>query len=187
MVRAPSTLKISRTPGPPGGRPSGGPNLRARGGGPPGASRGPSKNRGGEGNRPKPRRGGGGRGQSPIFNPDSVEAEGLDNATMSALFRMQRNMWDRKKYEPKYATGSLEANQLIHVGRELFKGEAPPVKIWGRAEKTLGVVGMHGAAAHLQVRRVPDGDDKPFGEEEENLLSLKQDTTPEEKLVITVA
>jgi hypothetical protein len=71
------------------------------------------------------------------------------------LLRLQRKEWDRVPYEPKYAAGSLAANELIHAGRELFAGDAPPVKVWGRLEKTLGIVGMHGAEARLQVRRLP--------------------------------
>jgi hypothetical protein len=71
------------------------------------------------------------------------------------LLRLQRKEWDRVPYEPKYTPGSLAANELIHTGRELFAGEAPPIKVWGRLEKTLGIVGMHGAAAHLQIRRMP--------------------------------
>jgi hypothetical protein len=82
------------------------------------------------------------------------------------LLRLQRKEWDRVPYEPKYAPGSFAAQELIHEGRELFRGEVPPVKVWGPLEKRIGVVGMFGAEAHLKVRRVPDGDDKPFGEED---------------------
>lgn len=82
------------------------------------------------------------------------------------LLRLQRKEWDRVSYEPKYAHGSFEANKLIHEGRELFRGESRPVKIWGRLERSIGVVGMFGAEAHLKVRRVPDGDAAPFGQEE---------------------
>ena len=97
----------------------------------------------------------------------------IDGSTMQALYRQQRNQWDRKPYEPKYAPGSFAANELIHTGRELFRGEAPPVKIWTRLERTLGIVGMHNAQAHLKVRRVLDGDAAPFGQEEENLAKPK--------------
>jgi hypothetical protein len=84
------------------------------------------------------------------------------------LLRLQRGQWDRKPYEPKYAPGSFAANQLIHQGRELFRGEAPPVKIWGRLEKAIGVVGMHNAEAHLKVRRVTDLDDESLGDRREH-------------------
>lgn len=94
----------------------------------------------------------------------------LSDGMVHQLLRLQRKEWDRVPYEPKYAPGSFAANELIHAGRELFRGEAPPVEIWGPLEKTIGVVGMHGAAAHLKVRRVLDGDAAPFGEEEENTL-----------------
>lgn len=60
---------------------------------------------------------------------------------------------------------------MIHQGRELFRGEAPPVKIWGRLEKRIGVVGMHNAAAHLKVRRVTDLDDESLGERRQHFES----------------
>lgn len=89
----------------------------------------------------------------------------LSDGMVHHLLRLQRKEWDRKPYEPKYAKGSFAANELIHAGRELCKGETPPVKIWGPLEKRIGVVGMFGAEAHLKVRRVPDGDAEPFGQE----------------------
>lgn len=89
----------------------------------------------------------------------------ISDAMIQQLLRLQRKEWDRVPYEPKYAKGSFAANELIHAGRELFKGESPPVKIWGPLEKRIGVVGMFGAEAHLKVRRVLDGDAEPFGQE----------------------
>jgi hypothetical protein len=53
----------------------------------------------------------------------------------------------------------------------------PPVKYWGKLEQRIGVVGMFGAEAHLKVRRVPDGDEAPFGQEE----TLEVEATTEEK------
>jgi hypothetical protein len=93
-------------------------------------------------------------------------AETLSDGMVHQLYRLQRLQWDRVPYEPKYAKGSFAANELIHAGRELFKGESPPVKFWGPLEKRIGVVGMHGAEATLKVRRVGDGDDAPFGQED---------------------
>jgi hypothetical protein len=190
-VRAPSALRTTSPGGPPSRQPKGGPNLRARGGGPPGANgargpggaRGAAGNRGGSGGPAKRERGGDkeAAGDAPKGDPEGIEAGGIDGSMMQTLYRMQRNMWDRKPYEPKYAPGSFAANELIHAGRELFRGESPPVKVWGKLERTLNIVGMHGAAAHLKVRRVPDGDDAPFGKEHENLLESKQGGTIEHK------
>jgi hypothetical protein len=89
------------------------------------------------------------------------------------LLRLQRKEWDRTPYEPKYAPGSFAAQELIHEGRELFRGEAPPVKYWGKLEKRIGIVGMHGAEAVLKVRRVPDGDAAPFGQEPMDVLEAE--------------
>jgi len=89
----------------------------------------------------------------------------VSDSMKQQLLRLQRKEWDRVTYEPKYAKGSFAANELIHAGRELFKGEAPPVKIWGPLERRIGVVGMFGAEATLKVRRVLDGDAEPFGQE----------------------
>lgn len=171
MVRAPSTLRISRTTGPgsgpqtgPNARPArGGPNLRGRTG-PPGGSRG-KPGQGGQG-PPKRRRVEKDAASTTDFDPDVISSAEIDGPTAQLLYRLQRQQWDRKQYTPKYAPGSFEANELVHWGRELFRGESPPVKIWGKLERTLGVVGMHGAHGKLQVRRVPDGDDKPFGQEQ---------------------
>ncbi|KAF1975345.1 hypothetical protein BU23DRAFT_597891 [Bimuria novae-zelandiae CBS 107.79] len=177
MVRAPAALKVTRNAGPPGSRPQG-PNLRARKG-PPGASRGGPR-RGGE-RGPKARERGASGGDGIQDDPEAMDGQALPDTLMQALYRMQRNQWDRKPYVPKYAPGSFEANELVHAGRELFKGEAPPVKVWGRLEKKLRIVGMHGAAATLKVRRVPDGDAMPFGQEHKNLLDLEKKVTPEQK------
>lgn len=89
----------------------------------------------------------------------------VSDSMKQQLLRLQRKEWDRVPYEPKYAKGSFAANELIHAGRELFKGEAPPVKIWGPLERRIGVVGMFGAETTLKVRRVLDGDAAPFGQE----------------------
>lgn len=97
----------------------------------------------------------------------------LSDGMVQQLLRLQRKEWDRVPYVPKYAPDSFEANELIHTGRELFRGDSPPVKMWGDMERALGVVGMYGAEAHLQVRRVPDGDAAPFGSEE---AELEQDS-----------
>lgn len=186
MARAPSTLRITRDAGPPGDRARGGPNLRARGGGPPGANGargGPARKRASGGGSAKRERGGGAAsaGDAPKVDHDTVEPNEIEQSMMQTLYRMQRNMWDRKPYEPKYAPGSFAANELIHTGRELFRGEAPPIKVWGKLEKTLNIVGMHGAASHLKVRRVLDGDDMPFGKEHENLLDQMQSGTAKQK------
>ena len=182
MIRAPSALKVTRNAaGPQAGRPSGGPNLRARAGGP-SRSRGGPKKAGSEADPKKRERSSAGSGAGvPTLDPDTVTPQALDSSLMQTLYRMQRNQWDRKPYEPKYAQGSFAANELIHAGRELFRGEAPPVKVWGRLERTLNIVGMHGAASHLKVRRVLDGDDMPFGKEHENLLDLQKSAKSEQK------
>ncbi|KAF1944140.1 hypothetical protein EJ02DRAFT_442875 [Clathrospora elynae] len=175
MVRAPSTLRISRTPvggnmGGPGL--GGGPNLRARDRG--GAGAGSGKQRGGPGNsrgdrgpkkRDKKQSGGGARQATSIT--EISPADEMSDAMIQQLLRLQRKEWDRVPYEPKYAQGSFAASELIHAGRELFKGESPPVKVWGPLERRIGVVGMFGAEAHLKIRRVADGDEKPFGQEPE--------------------
>lgn len=166
MARAPSTLKITRsTDGPAGIR---GPNLGARRAGPPkGGPRGPG---GGRENRPqrRPREkkeaGDGAKQSTSIDDVDMGKA--LSDGMIHHLLRLQRKEWDRVPYEPTYKYGSLAAQQLIHEGKELFRGESPPVKIWSRLEERIGLVGMHNAEAHLKVRRVPDGDDAPFGMED---------------------
>lgn len=180
MIRAPSTLKVTRNAAPQSGRPSGGPNLRARGG--PSRSPGAPKNAGGSAGPKRRERSSGGSGEdAPKLDHDTLEPQSLDHTLMQTLYRMQRNQWDRKPYEPKYAPGSFAANELIYAGRELFKGEAPPVKVWGRLERTLNIVGMHGAASHLKVRRVLDGDDMAFGKEHENMLHLQESDKSERK------
>lgn len=169
LVRAPSTLRIRRNT-PAGARPAG-PNLGGRVSG----DHRPS-NRSGERlkRREKVAKDAAASKAAPVVDDVSIDPKMLDDSTVHHLMRLQRQEWDRKPYTPKYAPGSFEANELIHLGRELFRGEAPPVKIWGRMEKTLGIVGMHGAEAHLQVRRVPDGDAAPFGKEEENLYETEK-------------
>ncbi|KAL1657116.1 hypothetical protein SLS61_000157 [Didymella pomorum] len=171
MVRAPAQLKLSRNGPRTGGNASvggrRGPNLRGRDGVKDGKKGGPG-NRSADG--PKRReRGNKEDGQEEKVDPNSIKFEdSLSNGMLQHLLRLQRGQWDRKPYEPKYAPGSFAANQLIHQGRELFRGEAPPVKIWGRLEKTIGVVGMHNAEAHLKVRRVTDLDDEALGERREH-------------------
>jgi hypothetical protein len=184
MVRAPSQLRLRRaTPGgaaAPGGGPGGprgprGPNLRGRDGKP-----GVGGSRGERGPKKRERKAGGEAKQTAAADvkPETTLSDGM----VQHLLRLQRKEWDRVPYEPKYAIGSFAANELIHAGRELFKGEAPPVKVWGRLEKQIGVVGMFGAEAHLKVRRVPDGDAAPFGQEqEEEFASAPVESTPEAK------
>lgn len=164
MVRGPPRLNRNATVG--GMR---GPNLSGRSGrgGPMGAKR--KGNREGGANK-REKRGGSGGGSTQSTSVAEVDAGAtLSDSMVQHLLRLQRQEWDRVPYVPKYAPGSFEANQLIHEGRELFRGEALPVKIWGKFEKRIGVVGMFGAEAHLKVRRVPDGDDAPFGEEVERI------------------
>lgn len=169
MVRAPAQLKLSRNGPRTGGNASvggrRGPNLRGRDG-----------KKGGTGNRsaagPKRRERGNKEDGEQKADVNSVKFEDtLSDGMLQHLLRLQRGQWDRKPYEPKYAPGSFAANQLIHQGRELFRGEAPPVKIWGRLEKTIGVVGMHNAEAHLKVRRVTDLDDESLGDRREHFES----------------
>jgi hypothetical protein len=152
-------LKLAR------GRPGGnatvggrrGPNLRGRDGKAGGGAReqGPKK---------RERKKDGGKSSKSINPADVKTQDTLSDGMVQHLLRLQRGEWDRKPYEPKYAPGSFAANELIHAGRELFRGEAPPVKIWGMLEKRIGVVGMHNAEAHLKVRRVTDLDDESLGD-----------------------
>ena len=165
MARAPSKLRITRNTTV--GSMRGGPNLRGRDGN----ARGGQKGRAGPGNRgdggPKRRERDRESGDAPLItsvaetDPSSTLSDGM----VHHLLRLQRKEWDRVPYEPKYAQGSFAANELIHAGRELFKGESPPVKLWGPLEQRIGVVNMFGAEAQLQVRRVQDGDAEPFGQE----------------------
>jgi hypothetical protein len=60
------------------------------------------------------------------------------------LLRLQRQEWDRKKYQPKYAHGSKEAQELIEAGKKLFEGEVPKVKEYSKLERRMGILGMHG-------------------------------------------
>ncbi|KAF2035858.1 hypothetical protein EK21DRAFT_53229 [Setomelanomma holmii] len=163
MVRAPSTLKITRNATVGSMR---GPNLGGRS-----AGRGGSRGKSGPGGReqgPKKREKKAGSDNATQSNSisDIDPATTLSDGMVHHLLRLQRKEWDRVPYEPKYAPGSFAAQELIHEGRELFRGEVPPVKTWGPLEKRIGVVGMFGAEAHLKVRRVPDGDDAPYGQED---------------------
>ncbi|KZM27204.1 uncharacterized protein EKO05_0002300 [Ascochyta rabiei] len=166
MARAPAQLKLARNTGRAGNSTAGakrGPNLRGRDGKPGGGGGG-----GASGSRepgPKKRERKSGDQSTKKINPADVKIEEtLSDGMVQHLLRLQRGEWDRKPYEPKYAPGSFAANELIHAGRELFRGEAPPVKTWGMLEKRIGVVGMHNAEAHLKVRRVTDPDDDALGE-----------------------
>ncbi|KAJ4343345.1 hypothetical protein N0V87_000568 [Didymella glomerata] len=173
MVRAPAQLKLSRNGPRTGGNASvggrRGPNLGGRDG-----------KKGGTGNRsadgPKKRERGNKEDGEQRADINSVKFEDtLSDGMLQHLLRLQRGQWDRKPYEPKYAPGSFAANQLIHQGRELFRGEAPPVKIWGRLEKAIGVVGMHNAEAHLKVRRVTDLDGESLGDRRKHFESSDGD------------
>lgn len=177
MVRGPTQFRAPRNPTV--GSMRGGPNLRGRDGKP-----GQDQRRGGSG-------GGGGSGPKrrdkvkssaesapPKTAAETDLADTLSDGMIHHLMRIQRKEWDRTPYEPKYAKGSFAANELIHAGRELFKGESPPVKIWGPLEKRIGVVGMFGAEARLKIRREKDGDAEPFGQE---ILETEE---PEEAQVV---
>lgn len=193
LVRAPSQLRISRTASGPGG-PSGpggvrGPNLRGRDGnrgpgGPGGARGGTGSSRGGDrGPKKRERKQGGGASQRPTAIDDINPATTLSDGMVHHLLRLQRKEWDRVPYEPKYSKDSFAANELLHAGRELFKGESPPVKIWGPLEKRIGVVGMFGAEATLKIRRVRDGEPEAF---DGDVLEAQQTTvakTPEKPAV----
>ncbi|KAF2855436.1 hypothetical protein T440DRAFT_154870 [Plenodomus tracheiphilus IPT5] len=174
MVRAPAQFRTTPNDrrSPPGVGPRG-PNLRGRDGGPragPGGARGGA--RGGPrkadegGPKKREKQAGGGAGPQKTTLAEIDPATTLSDGMVHHLLRLQGKEWDRVQYEPKYAQGSFAANELIHAGRELFKGESPPVKIWGPLEKRIGVVGMFGAHATLKIRRVKDGDAAPFGQEE---------------------
>jgi hypothetical protein len=181
MARAPSTLKLSRNATVGSMR---GPNLGGRSAGR-GGPRG-DKGSGGRDRAPKKREkkdSDAGPKQSTSF--DDIDAsQTLSDGMVQHLLRLQRKEWDRVPYVPKYATGSFAARELIHEGRELFRGEAPPVKYWGKLEKTIGVVGMFGAEAHLKVRRVPDGDEAPFGQEEAGNLEAEATDKREQEAIV---
>jgi len=198
MIRAPSKLRITRDFGPQG-HPTG-PNLRGREG-----ARGSS----GAPTRPDGRgRGSGGAGlkdpgkrikqkQDDSDGPrtanfaDVPAAQTLSDGMVHNLLRLQRKEWDRVPYEPKYALGSFAANELIHIGRELFRGESPPVKVWGPLEKKIGVVGMFGAEATLKIRRVLDDNAEPFdqhfGDEFDQGSDQSSSELPENKPEVAVA
>ncbi|CAO2656727.1 Nn.00g055300.m01.CDS01 [Neocucurbitaria sp. VM-36] len=177
MARAPSKLRISRSPTVGGMR--GGPNLRGRDGNrDQGNRRGGPNNRGDRGPKKREKNKAASSAPQRTSIADINPATTLSDGMVHHLLRLQRKEWDRVPYEPKYAKGSFAANELIHTGRELFKGESPPVKIWGSLEKRIGVVGMFGAEAHLKIRRVGDGDAEAFGQEvlevEEDVKEAKQ-------------
>lgn len=166
MAHVPAQLKLARNTGRGGNATVGsrrGPNLRGRDGKPGGGASG-SREQG-----PKKRERKAGEDDGKKINAADVKTETtLSDGMVQHLLRLQRGEWDRKPFEPKYAPGSFAANELIHAGRELFRGEAPPVKIWGMLEKRIGVVGMHNAEAHLKIRRVTDLDDELLGERREH-------------------
>ncbi|PVI08181.1 hypothetical protein DM02DRAFT_690672 [Periconia macrospinosa] len=170
MARAPSKLRISRMVV---GSPTGGP-----GGGPGGRRPGPSSPRGTRpGDKPrgrKPKADDAAKNtRSQVPRPEDHLSDGM----LAHLARLQKKEWEKKPYEPKYAPGSLAANELIHLGRELFRGESPDVKVWGRLEERIGVVGMHGAEAALEVRRVVDHNDTMLDEYDlpDDVVSDKKD------------
>ena len=77
---------------------------------------------------------------------DSIESK-LNDGMVLNLLRLQRNEWDRTPYEPQYGAESDKAKELIERGKKLFEGEKPKPKVreWGKLERTIGIVGMHGA------------------------------------------
>lgn len=165
MARAPAQLKLSRGPRGPGNASVGarrGPNLRGRDRKPGGSGSGSRE----QGPKKRDRKDGDDAGK-PMDAGNIKMEQVLNDGMVQQLLRLQRSEWDRKPYEPKYAPGSFAANQLIHAGRELFRGEAPPVKRWGMLEKRIGVVGMHNAEGRLEVRRVVDTDSESLGERRE--------------------
>lgn len=171
MVRAPGALKITRESNATvGSVRRSGPNLRGRSGGKGGAGK-PGGREQGPKKRERNKEGGGERQSTKLADIDTGTT--LSDGMVHHLLRLQRKEWDRVPYQPKYAPGSFAAQELIHEGRELFRGESPPVKYWGRLEKRIGLVGMFGAEAHLKVRRVPDGDEAPFGQEPEEALEVE--------------
>jgi hypothetical protein len=165
MARAPTTLRITRTVvGPegapelgnaPGGGPKlgGGPNLGRRGG----SDNGPrSGNRSGESGpkrrenkKPNDKNGKKGKSKGKTARPgdDLDVSDGLSDGMVQQLLRLQRKEWDKVQYVPKYAKGSEAAKSLVEEGKAFFEGSKPEpeVRVWGRLEKTIGIVGMHGA------------------------------------------
>ncbi|KAL5116944.1 hypothetical protein ACEQ8H_005162 [Pleosporales sp. CAS-2024a] len=186
MVRAPPTLRTTRgdtANATEGGAQRGGPNLRGR--------RGPGSTPGT--NDTEPREPGVQRRKKKDEDSDAVQptrisdidpATTLSDGMVHHLLRLQRGQWDRTPYEPKYKHGSFEAQSLIYEGRELFRGEAPPVKYWGKLERRIGLVGMFGAEAHLKVRRVPDGDAAPFGQEEAEMFDVEASSEQKKEVAV---
>lgn len=184
MVRAPAKLRVTRNTTV--GSMRGGPNLRGRDGnrgGSPGQRQGGPNNSGDRGPKKREKAKSSGSAPQRTTIADINPATTLSDGMVHHLLRLQRKEWDRVQYEPKYGQGSFAANELIHAGRELFKGESPPVKIWGPLEKEIGVVGMFGAEAHLKIRRVPDGDTEPFGQE---ILEAEEPEAVEENKPVAV-
>jgi hypothetical protein len=163
MVRAPGALRISRNATVGSMR---GPNLGGRSAGRGGSKGGKESGGREQGLKRRDKKTGDDEDTQTTTFADTDPATTLSDGMVHHLLRLQRKEWDRVQYEPKYAPGSFAAQELIHEGRELFRGETPPVKYWGKLEKRIGVVGMFGAEAHLKVRRVPDGDEAPFGQED---------------------
>lgn len=170
MIRAPSKLRITRDPGRQG--PPNSPNSRRREGnrGPGGAPARSTGQRSGGANPKGPEK------RSKQTSEDTAgprtanfaeipASQTLSDGMVHNLLRLQRKEWDRVPYEPKYALNSFAANELIHLGRELFRGESPPVKVWGPLEKKIGVVGMFGAEKTLKIRRVVNDEAQPSNDE----------------------
>lgn len=166
MARAPAQLNLSR--GPRGPRSPGNASVGGRRGPNLGGRDRAAGNRGSKEKANKRAAKDAGDEREPTGDLGSVDIqEVFDHGMTHQLYRLQRSEWDRKPYEPKYAPGSFAANQLIHAGRELFRGESPPVKKWGMLEKRIGVVGMHGAEGRLEIRRVVDEGNERLGERRE--------------------
>lgn len=150
MVRAPATLRITRTPTGPLSGPSG-PRTGSLTGAPRtgGFTRRPrpTGDAAGPGSRPdgpnlRGRRGPGSKGPGgagPKMRGKNARAQGakregeedglekvedtLSDGMVMQMMRLQRKMWDRKAYEPIYAPGSKAAIGLLEEGKKLFEGE----------------------------------------------------------------
>lgn len=161
MIRAPGTLKITRTPvdgpatggpagaegqgdrGPraPGARGPGGPNLRGRAPRREGGTGAPGR-RGEQGPKRRERKPQAARTQA---EGDEKVEDTLSDTMVQQLLRLQRKMWDKTAYEPKYAEGSKAVQELLAQSQKLFAGEVKRVKKPGRFERRIGIAGMHGA------------------------------------------
>ncbi|CAI6272130.1 unnamed protein product [Periconia digitata] len=185
LVRAPSQLRITRTTGTTGNSPGGGPGGR----------RTRPRGSGGDKSEPSARKRKPASAETPTEAGQDKSIESfVSDGLLQQLLRLQNKEWEKRPYEPKYAKDSFAANELIHAGRELFRGDAPDVKIWGRLEKKIGVVGMHGAEAALEVRRVVDENDTMLDEYDlpgevlplkESSGAGKKSTTAEKKSTTT--